>query len=119
MSKELEELESILYEALSRVDAEEREAYLKTTCGANTQLRAEIDSLLLAYSDEKGLLKAPSDLLEGPLTEGPGMVIGRYKLLEKIGEGGFGAVYMAEQEEPIRRRVALKIIVSVQAVLVN
>ena len=101
MSKELEELESILYEALSRVDAEEREAYLKTTCGANTQLRAEIDSLLLAYSDEKGLLKAPSDLLEEPiryLTEAPGTVIGRYKNLEKIGDGGLAVVSMAEQD---------------------
>jgi WD40 repeat protein/serine/threonine protein kinase len=45
-----------------------------------------------------------------PITEGPGTIIGRYKLLQKIGEGGFGVVYMAEQEEPIRRRVALKII---------
>jgi serine/threonine protein kinase len=45
-----------------------------------------------------------------PLTEGPGTIIGRYKLLEQIGEGGFGVVYMAEQQEPIRRRVALKII---------
>jgi len=113
MSKELEEIESILYEALSRVDAEEREAYLETTCGTNIKLRAEIDSLLLAYADEKGLLKAPSDLLEEPnniLTEAPGMLIGRYKLLEKIGEGGMAVVYMAEQQEPIRRKVALKII---------
>jgi WD40 repeat protein/serine/threonine protein kinase len=45
-----------------------------------------------------------------PLTEGPGTIIGRYKLLEKIGEGGFGAVYVAEQTEPVKRRVALKII---------
>ena len=44
------------------------------------------------------------------ISEGPGTVVGRYKLLEKIGEGGFGAVYMAEQAEPVRRKVALKII---------
>jgi hypothetical protein len=113
MNKELEDIESILYEALSRVGAEEREAYLEAACGANTELRAEIDSLLLAYGDEKGLLKAPSDLLEEPVdtvTEGPGTTIGRYKLLEKIGEGGMAVVYMAEQQEPIRRKVALKII---------
>jgi len=45
-----------------------------------------------------------------PLSEGPGTVIGRYRLLEKVGEGGFGAVYVAEQKTPVRRRVALKII---------
>src|ERR1041385_5368099 len=45
-----------------------------------------------------------------PLLEGPGTVIGRYKLLEKLGEGGFGAIYVAEQREPVKRRVALKVI---------
>src|SRR5207248_8391798 len=44
------------------------------------------------------------------ITEKPGDLIGRYKLLQKIGEGGYGVVYMAEQEEPVRRRVALKVI---------
>ena len=48
--------------------------------------------------------------LEAPVREGEGSVIGRYKLLQRIGEGGFGVVYMAEQKEPVRRRVALKII---------
>ena len=48
--------------------------------------------------------------IDQPITEKPGTVIGRYKLLEQIGEGGFGVVYMAEQEEPVRRKVALKII---------
>jgi WD40 repeat protein/serine/threonine protein kinase len=113
MSMELEEIESILYEALNRVGTEEREAYLMKACGVNTKLRAEIDSLLLAYTDEKGMLKTPSDLVEEPistLTEALGTIIDRYKLLEKIGEGGMAVVYMAEQEKPIHRKVALKII---------
>ena len=52
----------------------------------------------------------PSTILDQPITEKPGTVIGRYKLLEQIGEGGFGVVFMAEQQEPVRRKVALKII---------
>ena len=47
---------------------------------------------------------------ESPITENPGTVIGRYKLLERVGEGGCGVVYVAEQTEPVRRRVALKVI---------
>jgi len=62
---------------------------------------------LASQSGEESSDAAPSLPV---ITEAPGTVIGRYKLLEKIGEGGFGVVYMAEQEEPVRRRVALKII---------
>ena len=66
--------------------------------------------LALAMASQSG--EESSDTAPSPpvITEGPGTIIGRYKLLEKIGEGGFGVVYMAEQEEPVRRRVALKII---------
>jgi hypothetical protein len=66
--------------------------------------------LALALASESG--EASSDAAPWPpvITEEPGAIIGRYKLLEKIGEGGFGMVYVAEQEEPVRRRVALKII---------
>jgi serine/threonine protein kinase len=113
MNEELENVESILYEALRLADARERVAYLEATCGTGTPLRAEVDSLLRAYEGRAGVLKAPDGLLEAPggsVSEGAGSVIGRYKLLEKIGEGGMAVVYMAEQEQPIRRKVALKII---------
>jgi serine/threonine protein kinase/Tol biopolymer transport system component/predicted negative regulator of RcsB-dependent stress response len=113
MSEELENVESILYEALRLPEARARAAYLEATCGIDTPLRADVESLLRAYEGRAGVLKAPDGLLDEPadaVTEGPGTVIGRYKLLEKIGEGGMALVYMAEQEQPIRRKVALKII---------
>src|SRR5207248_2005593 len=70
---------------------------------------------LLAVSDKVGsFLNQPVVQIPAadhkPLTEGPGMVIGPYQLLEQIGEGGFGVVYLAEQQQPLRRKVALKII---------
>ena len=113
MNEGLENVESILYEALRLADARERVAYLEAACGIGTPLRADVDSLLRAYEGQAGILKAPDRLLEEPadsVSEGPGTVVGRYKLLEKIGEGGMAVVYMAEQEQPIRRKVALKII---------
>ncbi len=60
-------------------------------------------------SERNALTDAEATLMT-PMAEGPGTVIGRYTLLQMIGEGGFGVVYMAEQEEPVRRKVALKII---------
>ncbi|MHC4518812.1 MAG: protein kinase domain-containing protein, partial [Planctomycetota bacterium] len=113
MSRELPDIESTLYEALKREDREERQAYLETACGVGTPLRAEIDSLLRAYESGADVLKAPPDLLREPVdarVEDVGAVVGRYKLLEKIGEGGMAVVYMAEQQEPIHRKVAFKII---------
>ena len=67
---------------------------------ADPGTRAEVEALLAAHEE----------VPEEPVQEGPGTVIGPYKLLQEIGEGGFGVVYMAEQSEPVRRKVALKII---------
>ncbi len=96
-------------------DPAEQSSYLENVCKGNQKLRADIESLLRSDRKAGDFLKSPPfgtnvTLNDSPLTEGPGTVIGRYKLLEKIGEGGFGVVYMADQTKPISRRIALKII---------
>jgi len=103
----------LLYQARARPAGAERERFLAEACGDDATLKDQIVSLLKADADE-----GDSDFLKNtqllrptaPVTEKPGDRIGRYKLLQQIGEGGCGVVYMAEQEEPVRRRVALKVI---------
>ena len=107
--------------ALALTDPSARSAYLDRTCAGKAGLREEVESLLAAATRAGTFLESPlteaavvlreaSQPIEPPLAERAGSRIGRYKLLEQIGEGGFGVVWMAEQEEPVRRRVALKII---------
>ena len=93
-----------------------RADYLQKTCGEDAALRGRIEGLLKAYQDAGGFMEEPAAarktivLSLPPSDEQPGDRIGRYKLLQQIGEGGCGAVYMAEQQEPVSRRVALKVI---------
>ena len=106
--------ETIYHEAVSK-PPKERKAYIEAACGNDTELFARIEALLKAREVEDSFLEVPAldpdvTLDSSPISEGPGTVIGRYKLLEKIGEGGMAVVYMAEQDKPLRRRVALKII---------
>src|SRR5262245_18283710 len=107
---------SIFDAAVELGTAAERAAYLDAACGQDAQLRAEVEGLL-AHDNAAGSflnLSArpdPAANTEGPaVVEGPGTAIGAYKLLEQLGEGGFGVVFLAEQQEPIRRRVALKVL---------
>ena len=107
-------LEEIFSGALTRRLPAERAAYLDGACRGDPDLRARVDARLAAHEDAQGFLEESAvgavrgeNGLEG---EGPGSRIGPYKILQLIGEGGFGVVYMAEQEEPVRRKVALKII---------
>ncbi len=112
----------IFADALEKAEGTERTAWLAQACGDNLELRQAVEALLRAYTEAGKFLEQPaagalvsgdspaSDQVSIPLTEKPGDTIGPYKLLEQIGEGGCGVVYMAEQAEPIRRKVALKVI---------
>ncbi|HEY2952049.1 MAG TPA: serine/threonine-protein kinase, partial [Verrucomicrobiae bacterium] len=108
----------IFENALEIVSAEERQGYIKGACGADGALLARVQDLLRAHDEATGFLREESvaavdktiRLSDSALREGPGDRIGRYKLREHLGEGGCGVVYVAEQEEPVRRRVALKVI---------
>jgi eukaryotic-like serine/threonine-protein kinase len=98
--------------ALDIASAEGRLGYLKGACGQDAALLARLQTLLQAHAAPEGFLpgqsKDPATIRM--VTEKAGDKIGHYKLLEQIGEGGCGVVYMADQEEPVRRRVALKVI---------
>src|SRR5258706_310179 len=129
--------EESIVDAALEMPAHERAAYLDKMCGNDRQLRQLVDALLHAHkkiissqiTPPRDPSTAPTDsaplqerelerLAPGAKTmaptstpiEKPGDYIGRYKLLEQIGEGGFGVVHVAEQSEPVKRRVALKIV---------
>src|SRR5262249_2820340 len=108
--------ERIVAQARARPEGE-RAAFLQGACGGDSALRGRIQARLDSAAQGEDSLgptvvdpATPEALLEPLGQEGPGTAIGRYRLLEKIGEGGFGAVYVAEQKEPVKRRVAFKII---------
>src|SRR5262249_50822146 len=118
---------SIFEAAIEKETPAERDAYLDQMCAGNPRLRQEVDSLLaahdrlgrlhlrapmsqLAATGEFTPLPANDQLATAVATHSPGTRIGPYKLLEQIGEGGMGLVFVAEQLHPVKRRVALKII---------
>ena len=119
MPAEQPSLKELFLAALGVAPAE-RAAWLEQACGPDAELRRRMDLMLAAHDAPQSLLdrgspvadapEAAAGALAGAEAERPGTVIGPYKLLEQIGEGGFGVVYMAEQMEPVRRKVALKIL---------
>ena len=97
-----------------KLPAHIRSAYLDTACPGEPSIRAEVDVLLRACDEpdrDATLTVAHSAATQADSRrEGPGTIIGPFKLLQLLGEGGFGSVFLAEQEHPVRRKVALKII---------
>jgi serine/threonine protein kinase len=114
MSDSTDREKEIFNQALEMPSAEARNAFLQGACGQDHELRNQIEALLRAYASADGFI--PDKGLKETIrvgvesSERPGTIIGRYKLLQQIGEGGMGVVYMAEQTEPVVRKVALKII---------
>jgi serine/threonine protein kinase/tetratricopeptide (TPR) repeat protein len=103
-------LKTILQEALAMSDLGKRREYLAKACAGDSALRDKIEDLLSLQDPTETRLEQAAPASSPDQMEETGTEIGRYKLLQKIGEGGCGVVYMAEQSEPVRRRVALKVI---------
>ncbi|MHC4431030.1 MAG: protein kinase domain-containing protein [Planctomycetota bacterium] len=115
MAQPSKDIKLIFAEALEKQTSGERAAYLDAACGRDAELLKKVEALLAAYEEADDVPDSPiidlgATMEDMTLVEQPGTAIGRYKLLEKIGEGGFGAVWAAEQKKPVKRRVALKII---------
>src|SRR5882762_9897580 len=104
---------TIFLRAAEIAAGDERQAYLTAACGGDDALRSEVEDLLRHQERLGSFLEAapggPATAAE-PTQEVPGTVIGPYKLLQQIGEGGMGTVFMAEQTHPVQRKVALKVI---------
>ncbi len=119
MNAQQSKAKSVFLNAVEIASTAERQAYVETECGGDEAIRREVEELLQHHQQLGSFLDdVAQDVPPGPTatigfpssTEVPGTVIGPYKLLEQIGEGGFGVVFMAEQTRPVQRKVALKII---------
>jgi serine/threonine protein kinase len=128
MNIDLDKAREIFIEAVGRVPPERWEAFLSASCGPDAELHRHVKHLLQAHAEAGSFLGRPAAEAagtgafgagagEGPAGEDraesrerPGTAIGPYKLMEQIGEGGMGLVFVAEQQHPIRRKVALKVI---------
>jgi len=114
MSSESPNAETVFAHAIEIASPEDRAAYLDRACTNDAGLRGEVDKLVRDYFRAGKFLEKPvahiGATVDEPVSERPGAVIGPYKLLQQIGEGGMGTVFMAEQMQPVQRKVALKLI---------
>jgi serine/threonine protein kinase/WD40 repeat protein len=116
MSEPERQIVSLLGEAVEYSSPEERAAFLDEACAGDVAKRARVEELLRAYQAAGNFLQGnrlssePAATVDDPTRERPGTIIGPYKLMEQIGEGGMGLVFVAEQQQPVRRKVALKVI---------
>jgi serine/threonine protein kinase len=115
MNASIKREQAIFVAAVGQVPPDQWEGYAREACAGDHQLLARVSQLLRAHAEAGSFLDAPAldlgtTIDEPPIREGPGTIIGAYKLLEQIGEGGMGVVWMAEQTRPVRRKVALKVL---------
>ena len=107
--------EAAIFDIARQIEAPEaRHLFIQSACGEDRDLQARVEALLRVNDEQGTFLASPVASLQGAVSatfsEGVGTLIGPYKLIEQIGEGGFGVVFMAEQQHPIRRKVALKVL---------
>src|SRR5262245_6068019 len=110
MPADPERVQAVFLAAAEQENAADRAAVLDRLCGADAELRQRVETLLRAHEAPGPFLESPAApasvaTVDDPATERSGTVVGLYKLLDQIGEGGFGVVFMAEQTRPVRRKV--------------
>jgi serine/threonine protein kinase/Flp pilus assembly protein TadD len=115
MSTDFDKLREVFQVAVEQHAASQWDAYLDQACAGDRELRHKVALLLKAHAEGGSLVDQAAPDMDRtrqyqPIAEGPGTVIGPYKLMEQIGEGGMGLVFVAEQQQPVKRRVALKVI---------
>jgi WD40 repeat protein/serine/threonine protein kinase len=114
MTENRPQVDEVFDEALRRAAGQDRARYLDEVCGGDLELRRRVERLLRAISEAGSFLETPaqdpSPTVDQPPVESPGTVIGPYRLIERVGEGGMGSVWMAQQQEPVKRLVAVKLI---------
>ncbi|MFI5456727.1 MAG: tetratricopeptide repeat protein [Isosphaerales bacterium] len=103
-----------IFVAALKLAPDQWDSHLAEACGEDDELRGRVRDLLHANAEAGSFLESPASgpgtTVDQPIREGPGTAVGPYKLLQQIGEGGMGTVFMAEQDKPVRRKVALKVI---------